>query len=420
MQEHKNNVLAGRTAFLITAVTIICLMWGSLPAFAETVVSIAPSSPTVQTNQNFSVYVSIEPETTFVGAQLNIDFDNSLIKASNVMEGELFGNEQILYIFNDGTIDNQAGTINGLYAVIKGGSQIDEGGIFTEVEFTSGDRTGYSDLCLSNVILSNSEGQAIPVTVESKRITIISSTNGKDPNVEKPESSSGSGGSDTSEDVGNIDLKEVKSVYVLSDMDISYVFNEQGNPVNSISYHSVKTAGQITSTIEVLKDTSVTVTDTPPGKVYRHINIWVGKQGYATEENIEGAVIGFSVPKEWLAGNGIDADLIRMNRFSEGKWNELETNIVGENTDSVLFEARTPGFSPFAITAFGTSSSIKRDNEVVLPDGDIDTDENAEVYALEEQGSITGEIADDTKKLGCNTLLLLMTILILIAILRKE
>ncbi|MDW7732090.1 MAG: PGF-pre-PGF domain-containing protein [Methanolobus sp.] len=422
MQKHKSRRLSNKTALLIIAITFICLIVGSLPTSAQTVVSIAPSSPTVETNQDFSVYVTIEPDTPFVGAQLDIDFDCSLMTANSVMERELFGGEQTLHIFNEGTIDNQAGTINGLYAALLGGTQIDESGVFVEVEFTSGDQAGYSDLGLSNLIVSNSEGQAIPFSIENGGITII------DPVDETGETSSGSssggggagGGAGSSEDVENIGLKEIKSVYVTSNADISYRFSEQGNPVNSISYHSLKTAGQITSTIEILKDTSATVTETPPGKVYRHINIWVGKYGYATEENIEEAVIGFSVPKEWLTGNDLDAGSIRMNRFSEGKWNELETSIVEENTGSVLFEAKTPGFSPFAITASENPEPGIQDNEALLSDEEIVVEENPESSDLQEEPTIAGETPEKAQGLGQNSALLLTISLISIAILRKK
>lgn len=424
MQKHKSKRLSKNTILVTIAITIICLTLGSQPTSAQTVVGIAPSSPTVETNQNFSVYVTIEPDTPFVGAQLNIDFDSSLMTANSVMERELFGGEQTLHIFNEGTIDNQAGTISGLYAALLGGSQIDESGVFLEVEFTSGDQAGYSPLGLSNLILSNSEGQAIPVSIESGEITIV------DPTDENDETSSGSssggggggsgGGAGSSEDAGNIDLKEAKSVYINSNTEVTYQFREQGNPISSIYYYSLKNAGQITSTIEVLKDTSATVTEKPSGKVYRHINIWVGKYGYATEENIENAVIGFSVPKEWLTSNGFDASSVRLNRYSEGKWNELETSIVDENTDPVLFEAETPGFSPFAITASETSDSTVQDNEDVLLDEETDVGAKTEGASIQEKSTVSDGAPEKTQGLGQNSALFLTIGLVAIAILRKK
>ncbi|WP_406657678.1 PGF-pre-PGF domain-containing protein [Methanolobus sp. ZRKC2] len=415
MREHKDKLLPNKITLLIIATVSICLIFGSQTAFAQTIVSITPSSSTVQTNQNFSVYINVKPDTSFVGAQLDVDFDNSLIAANNVIEGDLFGGEETLHIFNKGTIDNEGGTISGLYAAILGGTQIDDNGVFAEIEFSSGDHTGYSDLGLSNLILSNSVGEAIEVSVEAEGITIIEPTEEIVPQTENTEASSGSGSggnSGGSEDVENIDLKEAKSTYVTSNSDISYQFNEQDNPINSISYHSLKTAGQTTSTIEVLKDTSAAVTDNPPGKVYCHVNIWVGKTGYATEANIEEAVIGFSVPKEWLTSNGFDASSIRLNRFNEDKWNELKTSIVEENDDLVFFEAKTPGFSPFAITALVSSEPALME--------EADTDERTEDENPEKQLPVSGETAEETQGLGQNSALFLALSLVAVAILRKK
>ncbi len=421
MRTYKNKLPVRATCFLI-AITFLILTYSAFPVSAQAVVSISPSSSTVQTNQNFTVYVNIEPETPFVGAQTNIDFDSSLITADAVTEGELFGGEQTLHIFNNGTIDNQNGTVSGLYAAVLGGNQISDSGTFLEIEFSSQDKTGYSDLGLSDLILSNSEGQAIPVSVETEGITVISAGN-EDTQEESSGASSGGGGgggSDTSEDVENIDLKEVKSIYVLSDTDISYKFSEKDNPVTSISYHSLRTAGQITATIEVLKDISSTVTEMPPGKVYRHINIWVGKNGYATEENMEEISIGFSVPKEWMSDNGIETEAIRLNRFNNGKWNELETNIVEEDSNSVFFEAKTPGFSPFAITALETSGSSVSTDEDIPQDELSDIDE--EVKGVELSGETEPEKETETsgRQLAQNSLLLLIASMFLLMIIRKE
>ncbi|KXS41754.1 MAG: hypothetical protein AWU59_1952 [Methanolobus sp. T82-4] len=421
MRTYKNKLPVIATCFLI-AITFLILTYSAFPVSAQAVVSIYPSSPTVQTNQSFTVYVNIEPESPFVGAQTNIDFDSSLITAGAVTEGELFGGEQTLHIFNNGTIDNQSGTVSGLYAAVLGGNQVSDSGTFVEVEFISQDKTGYSDLGLSDLILSNSEGQAIPVSIETEGITVISAEN-EDTQEESSGASSGGGGgggSDTSEDVENIDLKEVKSIYVLSDTNISYQFNEKNNPVTSISYHSLKTAGQITATIEVLKDISSTVTEMPAGKVYRHINIWVGKHGYATEENMGEISIGFSVPKEWMSDNEIKAEDIRLNRFSNGKWNDLQTSVVDENSDQVFFKSMTPGFSPFAITALEKSGSSVSTDENIPLDELSDTDEEVKGVELSEETEPEKETETSGQQLAQNSLLLLIASMFLLMIIRKE
>lgn len=56
------------------------------------------------------------------------------------------------------------------------------------------------------------------------------------------------------------------------------------------------------------------------------------------------------------------------------KWNPLETVLKGEDTEYLYFEAKTPGFSPFAITGTNTlASSFHGEKDMV-----VSTDVNKE------------------------------------------
>jgi PGF-pre-PGF domain-containing protein len=48
------------------------------------------------------------------------------------------------------------------------------------------------------------------------------------------------------------------------------------------------------------------VNSTPEGSVYKYINIWVGKFGFATETNIKDPKVKFKVAKSWLQDMGIN------------------------------------------------------------------------------------------------------------------
>jgi PGF-pre-PGF domain-containing protein len=381
----------------------------------------------VYTNNTFSVYVDIEPEDSFLGAQLDIRFDKDIIVANKVEEGNLFGRDSTPYMFNKGIIDNSAGSVTGSYAVTLGGTYIAESGTFIRIDCTAQGKEGYSPLELSDVILSNSLGQQIPVTVRSGGI-FVRNDNEQPKIIENTPlgggGGGGGGGSGTSEDAANISLKEVKMVNVMSNTNVSYQFSEQGNPVTSITYYSLKNAGQITSSIEVLKNVSVTAADVPPGTIYKHVNIWVGKNGYATEENIEGAVIGFKVSKKWMEINGFDASSIRIYRFNNGEWRELQTNTAGEDQEFVFFKADTPGFSPFAITAFALATSSMESNYQVFMDMKTETYEKTSGPGLQNEASATGKESDNEQTLGQNSALFLLVALISITIinvfLRKE
>lgn len=168
----------------------------------------------------------------------------------------------------------------------------------------------------------------------------------------------GGGGGSTGEEYENIELKDVSSEFVGKDRDIMFEFQTDGNDISYVAYRSLKNSGTISVTIEVLKDKSGFADSLPSGDVYKNINIWVGKVGYATSENIENPVIGFRVPLSWIEENNIDADSIALNRYDDG-WDSLSTSKTGEDGDYIYFEAQTPGFSPFAITGESIASEEK-------------------------------------------------------------
>ncbi|MEW5994776.1 MAG: PGF-pre-PGF domain-containing protein, partial [Candidatus Zixiibacteriota bacterium] len=66
--------------------------------------------------------------------------------------------------------------------------------------------------------------------------------------------------------------------------------------------------------------------------------------------DIVGADIEFSLPKTFVESLGVWENTITTYRYHGGRWENLPTTRIWENADEVLFSARTPGFSPFAIT----------------------------------------------------------------------
>ncbi|QLC49417.1 PGF-pre-PGF domain-containing protein [Methanolobus zinderi] len=187
----------------------------------------------------------------------------------------------------------------------------------------------------------------------------------------------GGGGGSTGEKYENIVFKDVLTLYAGKDEVVDFDFNDDKNDIDYVRYLSLKNAGKITVTIEVLKNTSTFSNSVASGTVYKNINIWVGKTGYATEENIRDPVIGFRVDREWLLENDIDQSSLELQRYSGGVWNKLSTELCGSDEEYLYFEAKTPGFSPFAIT--GMSTEIQTENIVdgtVLMEEEIETNED--------------------------------------------
>ena len=149
----------------------------------------------------------------------------------------------------------------------------------------------------------------------------------------------------------NIELTETDRKYINKDEKVSFIFVKPGNVITFLNFTSLTNAGQITAHIEVLKRTSTLAGRSPSGKIYKHVNIWVGKYGYATDQYINDCIIGFKVRKEWVNENQINVKSIRLTRCYMDVWNDLLTYKVSEDDEYLYYKAETSGFSsPFAIT----------------------------------------------------------------------
>ncbi len=321
---------------------------------AQTLVSISPSTQQIDEGQNFVISVYVEPDAPASGAQFNLQFDSSLVNVISVTEGDLFNQAGATTIFDDGTIDNSQGTVTDVYAFILGKSNITTPGIFVNIDLVALNNSGTCTFEMSNVIISNSAGKSLPITVSNGNADVGDVTT-TPTDGDASGGGAGGGGGSTGEEFENIELKEVAVVYVNINTIISYKFDNPINPIAYVNYTALNNAGSISTTIEVLKSTSALVSSTPSDKVYKNVNIWVGKAGYATEANIKDPVIGFKVSRTWLHGNNILQSTVRLNRYASGAWESLPTTKTSEDTTYVYFESQTPGFSPFAIT--GQSSS---------------------------------------------------------------
>ncbi|MDG6244516.1 MAG: S8 family serine peptidase [Methanolobus sp.] len=275
---------------------------------------------------HLSIYAPFVDNTPPVISNLT----NSSSSSSVTLSWEASGDTDYVEIWRNGNI-------LGNYS----GSQANDAGLSANTSY---------DYSLRAVDLAGNMGNWSNITIiTSKQLTVTST----------PASSGGGGGGggSTGEAAENIAFKDVISIHVSADDMADFDFNNEKNDIEYIRYQSLKNSGRISTSIEILKNTSYFADSPAPGITYRNINIWVGKAGYATEENIRYPVIGFRVSKEWILRNDIDPAGISLKRYSDGNWKELQTKqtLTDEkylNYEKYLyFEAETPGFSPFAITA---------------------------------------------------------------------
>lgn len=404
-----------KQCILILSVIFVNLLF-VLPACAMTKVSIYPSTLDIDPNSSFEIVVNIEPDNAIVGTQADIYYSNELMRVDRVRKGALYDRSDVMYFFNVGTIDNVIGSVTNSYAVAFGGTPISTPGSFLVMECTALDKTAYCPLHLTNVVLSDSQGQTVPVSVVDGGFFIgrppddMSEAIGNTPVSNPPVGGGGGGGgAESGEDTANIYLKATETAFVLSDSSINYRFQDTENPVDGIEFFSLKNAGNIPVTIEVLNDISSFVDSKPPGLVYRNMNIWVGKAGYASGQNMKDMKVNFKVPREWMEKNDVAEGSIRLNRFYSGRWDMLETSKIGDDGVSVYFMSPTPGFSPFCITSIGGPIN----SDIIAG-----SDQNDSISSLQDV-QVQQKIQDD-KKLGHAPITSIVPILVAFLLLQRN
>ena len=161
----------------------------------------------------------------------------------------------------------------------------------------------------------------------------------------------------------NIRTKEQCKRFVTKDSHIRFDFAKSNTCVNYIKFKSKKTTETTIATIEELKEKSLMASTEPKDEVYKNFNIRIKDGTFADPNNLENAIIGFKVNKAWITENQITADSIILQHYSGGIWSSLPTKKVDEDKSYIYFEAETPSFSPFAISAKNNIIAIEGPEE---------------------------------------------------------
>jgi PGF-pre-PGF domain-containing protein len=156
----------------------------------------------------------------------------------------------------------------------------------------------------------------------------------------------------------NVAIKELSQTSIFTGQPVKFEFPQKVTAVESITFNSNKSVGKTTTIVEMLKNKSTLVLEVPADEVYKYLNIWVGNSGYATEKNIENAVVNFKVAKSWVHDRNINKSTITLNRYNDKIWNQVPTTLSSEDANFLYLTSQTPGFSPFAITGKTAATGI--------------------------------------------------------------
>ena len=300
-------------------------------------------------------------------------------------------------IFN-GTATDEDGTITAYSWVSDKDGVIGNSSVVTTSVLTSG---------IHNIVFSASDN------FNTERSTSLQIKVNAPPESETSGGGGGGGGT-TGEEYENIEKKDVKKDQVVKGLKSSYKFE---SIVEAVEFTGKTNAGAISVTIEELHHTSVYVNNFVNGKVYKNVNIYVGNAGYATEDNIEDAVVKFSVEKIWIKENNINKNTVRLNRYHDDKWNPLDTKLLDEDDSYLYYSSKTPGFSPFSIT--GTEKIIV---PPALPSGTMTSVMSEQVETLDEDQSVPKETetANNLPAFGASYTFLVFAMVAVVVMVRKR
>jgi len=151
---------------LLTTSQLIILIPNSEPVSDDTIVRINPIYQSVSKDDIFQIQIGVDPAEPIEGVVCNLEFDPDVVKVDGITIGEMFN------ISDGGIIDNDAGTIIGIFGVMIGGNTTNTSGILATVDFTA-EKGGTSPLNLFNVTASNSDDNLTPIIVEDGIVVVV-------------------------------------------------------------------------------------------------------------------------------------------------------------------------------------------------------------------------------------------------------
>lgn len=124
------------------------------------------------------------------------------------------------------------------------------------------------------------------------------------------------------------------------------VLGPAGTPVYEMRIDVARTVVQARIDVRPVTAEEAGLEVLPGGTVYSYINVTVKN---IQDSDLDEVRMNFRVPKSWMEENNVEISGVKMLRFGSGEWEELETLLISEDSDSVSYVSITHGFSIFAI-----------------------------------------------------------------------
>ena len=176
-----------------------------------------------------------------------------------------------------------------------------------------------------------------PAIVEIENLSNLS---GKTVEVENAESEN------VTAENGQVLTTYVQSVKVENEQAVTINF-EEGQAVKRIKVRFAQKARSLRIQAKQLAERPEEAAEVPSDK---------GLVAYYLElsaeqtPDVQAATIEFKIPQAWIGANNIDKSSVKLLRYSDGTWEELNTTKLSEDETYVYYSAESPGFSVFAAT----------------------------------------------------------------------
>ena len=148
---------------------VSCFVYPIKSDGAATTVSVQLGSAVVSGSETFTVSIYCEPGQPMKSFEFSLTFDETLIHANSVTEGNIFDGYDTF--FNNGTIDNESGNITAIYDLIAGSGNVTDAGYLVNVSFTAQGVSGSSSINLVDTGVTN-ETEYLPINVSNGSVEI--------------------------------------------------------------------------------------------------------------------------------------------------------------------------------------------------------------------------------------------------------
>ncbi len=167
---NNTNVFCEYSIKLFSLIILVLLL---IPQSIGADFIVSPSNKIVNQGQTFDLDIYLDPMgTTVAGAQLNIEYNGSILKINNIREGDILKQTGANTFFNGGTINNSLGKVINIFDAILGTASVSALGKFVIINATAIGSSGSSNIYLSNVKISDQNSKEVPVNLINGSIEI--------------------------------------------------------------------------------------------------------------------------------------------------------------------------------------------------------------------------------------------------------